>query len=97
MTDRPDFDPIPEGAPDELSPAERDKLLEAAVLRGLLVEYPTMLTADEVTTELTEHGDAPGAVDDAIRRLVSVGLVHRHGQFVVPSRAALYMDELPVD
>lgn len=87
----------PHPSDDSPSVAEREQMLEVAILRTLLTEHPTQLTAAELTTEHAEHGDAPGAVDDAIRRLVSIGLAHRHGQFVIPSRAALYMDGLPLD
>ena len=33
-------------------------------------------------------------VEDAVRRLVAAGLVHRHGEFLFPTRAAVYHEAL---
>lgn len=73
------------------------EVLEAAVLRLLLVEHPAQLTRAEIERELGRPDGVPGAVEEAIRRLVGAGLAHRNGEFVLPSRAALRFDELPLD
>lgn len=81
------------------TPAERDLLLEAAVLRLLLIEHPRLLTEAEVVRELESGAKASGdsdAIEVAVRSLVGAGLVHRHGRFVLPSRAALCFDQLAV-
>ena len=84
---------------DPSSPAGEDTRTESAVLALLLEEHPIHLTMDELILVL--HAD-PGRVDPkdaahrAVRELVGAGLVHRDGQFLFPSRAALYFDGLEV-
>ena len=41
-----------------------------------------------------ELGGPPAEIEDAVRRLVAGGLVHRHGEFLFPTRAAIYHDAL---
>jgi hypothetical protein len=36
------------------------------------------------------------AIERAVRDLTGAGLLHRHDSFVLPSRAAIRFDELPV-
>lgn len=79
------------------NPAAEDQAIEAAVLRQLLALYPVQLTLKELTRDLTgEDGDfaSKDAVARAVRELTAAGLVHRHGEVVLPSRAALRLDEL---
>jgi hypothetical protein len=79
-----------------------DATIEAAVLRQLLALYPVQMTVDELVRELadeeTEAGGADFALRDAVERAVrelgAAGLLHRNGEVVVPSRAALRFDEL---
>jgi len=78
-----------------------DAAIEAAVLRQLLALYPVQMTVDELVRELgegTENGGAEFALRDAVERAVrelgAAGLLHRNGEVVVPSRAALRFDEL---
>lgn len=79
------------------SPAEQDAVIEAAVLRQLLALHPAQLTVEEV---LREIADDPGdfaqrdAIERALRELAAAGLLHRNGDVVLPSRAALRFDEL---
>jgi len=85
---------------DPSSPAGEDRQTESAVLALLLEEHPIRLTMDELILML--HGDPdrsnPGdAAQRAVRELVGAGLVHREGEFITPSRAALYFDALEVD
>jgi hypothetical protein len=73
-------------------PAGEDAGVEGAVLAFLLAEHPTGPTLAELIAELT--GDARefaerDAVERAVRDLSAVGLVHRQGDFVWPTRAAL--------
>jgi predicted transcriptional regulator len=79
------------------NPAAEDKAIEAAVLRQLLALYPVQLTVEELNRELAgEEGDfaLEDAVERAVRELAAAGLVHRNGEVVLPSRAALRLDEL---
>lgn len=74
-----------------------DAAIEAAVLRQLLALYPVQLTADEIVREVAgepEEFALRDAVERAVRELCAVGLAHRNGEVVVPSRAALRLDEL---
>jgi hypothetical protein len=79
------------------TPAAEDEAIEAAVLRQLLALYPVQLTLEELTREITgEEGDfaSNDAVERAVRELAAAGLVHRNGEVVLPSRAALRLEEL---
>jgi len=79
------------------NPAAEDKAIEAAVLRQLLALYPAQLTVEELNREIAgEEGDFAlvDAVERAVRELAAAGLVHRNGEVVLPSRAALRLDEL---
>ncbi|HMJ73297.1 MAG TPA: hypothetical protein VK471_08055 [Solirubrobacterales bacterium] len=79
------------------SPSAQDTTIEAAVLRQLLALHPVQLTVGELSREI--GGEAGGfaqidAVERAVRELATVGLAHRNGEIVIPSRAALRLDEL---
>lgn len=79
------------------NPAAEDRAIEAAVLRQLLSLYPVQLTVKELTREIAgEEGDfaTKDAVGRAVRELNAAGLVHRNGEVILPSRAALRLDEL---
>lgn len=79
------------------NPAAEDKAIEAAVLRQLLALYPVQLTLKELNREIAgEEGDFAlvDAVERAVRELTAAGLVHRNGEVILPSRAALRLDEL---
>lgn len=84
-------------SPPEASPEELDRMAEAAVLALLLSEQPAQLTADEVIRALGDGRLSALAIEDAADRLKRSGLVHREGKFIIPSRAALRMDRLPID
>lgn len=69
----------------------------ALVLNHLLGLYPAPLTIDEVVRELTRASDdfdECAAVEAALRELLAAGLVHRHGSFVLPTRAAVQFGDL---
>jgi hypothetical protein len=79
------------------SPIAQDITIEAAVLRQLLALHPVQLTVGELAREI--GGEAADfaqtdAVVRAVRELTGAGLVHRNGEVVIPSRAALRFDEL---
>jgi hypothetical protein len=74
-----------------------DAAIEAAVLRQLLALHPVQLTLDEVVREVAGEPDEfalRDAVERAVRELCAAGLVNRSGEIVLPSRAALRLDEL---
>ena len=79
------------------SPSAQDTTVEAAVLRQLLALHPIQLTVGELSREIgSEAGDfaETDAVERAIRELAAAGLAHRNCEIVIPSRAALRLDEL---
>jgi hypothetical protein len=86
------------GRVDPDSPAGEDRRIESAVMALLLDEYPDRLTLGELRRVL--HPEDPegakpfDAVERAVCELIGAGLLHRHGQFVMPSRAALYFERL---
>lgn len=78
-------------------PIEEDTALEAAVLRQLLALHPIQLTLGELRREIAGESQdfaLTDAVERAVRDLTATGLVHRSGDVVLPSRAALRFDEL---
>ena len=79
-------------------PRDREgETIEAAVLELLLALHPSHLTLDELSREI---GTTGGRLSDteitepAVRHLVGAGLLHHHGSFLVPTRAALRCDQL---
>lgn len=79
------------------SPSAYDTTIEAAVLRQLLALYPVQMTVGELSREICgESADfaQTDAVERAVRELTGIGLAHRNGDVVIPSRAALRLDEL---
>lgn len=84
----------PSGAGDERAQttADEDAREERRVLREVLAIYPETLTLDELIRELTvgstEFSDQD-AVKRAVRDLTAGGLVHRVGDLVLPTRAAV--------
>lgn len=76
-----------------------DEAMESAVLRQLLDLHPARLTLEELTREVVSGGGSSSfaerdAVERAIRDLAGAGLLHRGGEFVAPTRAALRLSEL---
>lgn len=82
------------------SPAELDdNMHQEAVLGHLLYLYPAKLTKEEVIRELSVASEDFGTLDAyerAIRDLIATGLVHQHGKFLTPSRAAVRGEEIRV-
>ena len=79
------------------TPAAEDTATESAVLQQVLDLYPTQVTYAELLREVAgqfaEFGERD-AIERAVRDLVGVGLLHRHDDFIMPSRAALRFNEL---
>lgn len=70
----------------------------AEVLREVLYIYPATFTLDELVRELTvastefnEHD----RIQRAVRDLTAGGLLHRIGELVLPTRAAVNFNALP--
>jgi hypothetical protein len=85
------------GETDHRSSAAGDDLIESAVLRQLLVLHPAQVTVDELITDIAADPDEfaeRDAIERAVGELVRAGLAHRHGEFAIPSRAALRFDQL---
>lgn len=68
--------------------AERD--IDSTVL-GLLLETREHWSVQEIVRELEDP-----AARDALSRLTAVGLIHRHDEFVFPTRAARRAAELEI-
>lgn len=82
---------------DSWTPAAQDAASESAVLQLVLDSHPAQVTVAELVREL--GGELPGfaerdATERAIRDLAGVGLLHRHDEFVLPTRAALRFNQL---
>ena len=74
-----------------------DAAVEATVLRQLLLHHPAHLTVEELIVDVAADPEAfaeRDAIERAVRDLARAGLVHRNGEFAIPSRAALRFDEL---
>jgi hypothetical protein len=85
------------GADDKRGTAGGDARVEAVVLRLALDLYPSQVSIDEVVRELADDPEdfaQRDAVERAARDLARTGLLHRNGEFVFPTRAALRFDQL---
>ncbi|HVC07286.1 MAG TPA: hypothetical protein VND98_06875 [Solirubrobacterales bacterium] len=77
--------------------ARADAAIQRAVLSHLLDRHPVQLTLAELAREVVgsrgEFEDSD-ALERAVGALIGAGLLHRHGEFVVPNAAALCFDQL---
>ena len=67
---------------------------EEAVLRHVLTERPTILRLCDLIRELAQDPGDFGQRDGvkrAVRDLIKVGLLHRQGECVLPTPAAVYV------
>ena len=76
---------------------DADRVTESAAMRLLLQLHPTQITVEELIGELV--GQQPGfaerdSVERAVRDLAAIGLLHRNGELLLPTRAALRLSEL---
>jgi hypothetical protein len=72
----------------------RDRRYEAAVLARILW-LQTHLTERELLLSLFAEGAEVDAYERAIRDLVSVGLLRREGESILPTLAAIEAGEIP--
>jgi hypothetical protein len=76
------------------APFEEDNLYEESVLRHVLYWQPTILRMGDLLREvrpIPNHTDPHDAVERAVRELVKVNLLHRHGDCVLPTSTAVYV------
>lgn len=74
-----------------------DAAFESTVLRQVLILHPVQVTLEELVREIATDPDAfaeRDAIERAVRELAHAGLLHRSGEFILPSRAALRFSEL---
>lgn len=69
------------------APFEEDDLYEQEVLRHVLNAQPTILRLCDLIREIGSRD----AVERAVRELVKVGLLHRQGEVILPTPAAVYV------
>lgn len=78
-------------------PASEDANYERTVLMAILEVHPGQSSEAELVREYADHPEdfaSRDAFERAIRDLVAVGLLHRSGEFVLPTRAAVRVKEL---
>jgi len=76
------------------APFEEDAVYEQSVLQHVLISQPTILRMSDLLREVRpEIGDSDpvDAVERAVRELVKVNLLHRHGDCVLPTSTAVYV------
>jgi hypothetical protein len=81
----------------EPATAQDDAKYERIVLTAVLETHPTQITEAELFREHADDAEDFGMRDAfgrAVRDLVGVGLLHRSGDFVLPTRAAVRIKEL---
>lgn len=77
-----------------------DAAVQGAVLRILLLEHPSPLTAAELDRRLAGgqgSGECVDAIERAVAELTGFGLVNREGQLLLASQAAVRFDRLALD
>jgi hypothetical protein len=73
------------------TPAEREQEADGVILSWLTEDDAQRpWSVDEIVREYGE----PNNANDALSRLHGSGLIHRHGEFVWATRAALRADEI---
>jgi len=82
---------------DHANEEERDEAhMEHAVLNAALSRYPAQLTVFELSRAIAndpDHRQEVQLAENAIRGLRRVGLLHRNGEFLLPSQPAIRFDE----
>ena len=83
-----------------LAPHEVDDRDQAAIMILVIAEHPIQLTVSELIRQMVPK-DAPFIESDdierGVRQLVGVGLLHRSGDTIRPTRAALRFNYLFFD
>jgi hypothetical protein len=83
-------EPLP--AHDAATAPGRPDDTERAVLECVVDLHPIQLTIDELIRELTDTPDdfaSRDRIEIAVQQLARAGLLHRHGQLILPTRALL--------
>jgi hypothetical protein len=78
--------------------AVQDGRNRAEVIREVLGIYPETMTLDELIRELTVASaefSEQDRIQRAVRDLIAGGLLHRNGDVVLPTRAAVNFNALP--
>jgi hypothetical protein len=86
-----------DSSPRELLNHEEDDRTEAAIMGLVLEEHPAQLTLAELTLMMVgANPDYEGtdAVERGVRDLVGTGLLHRNGDTIRPTVAALRFHDL---
>jgi hypothetical protein len=82
--------------PDEkttLTPAQQDQNADGNILLWLtLNDVQRPWSVDEIIREYGDRADAT----DALARLYGAGLIHRMGEYVWATRAAIHADEISI-
>ncbi|HVQ59474.1 MAG TPA: hypothetical protein VMS60_11275 [Solirubrobacterales bacterium] len=82
------------------APHEEDERDQEGIMGLALAEHPIQLTVSEVIREMAPADAAFGDADRierGIRDLVGIGLLHRNGDTIRPTRAALRLNHLFFD
>lgn len=81
----------------EATTETQDAAIECAVLALVLARHPAQLTLAELTRELADDPAEfmqADAIERAVGALHRTALLHRNGEFVVPSQATLCFDRI---
>ncbi|MGN6256037.1 MAG: hypothetical protein ACTHO8_13805 [Solirubrobacterales bacterium] len=93
MGRKADTEDKPKGAGDErATTAAEDDRDQLAVLHEVLVIYPEQMTLDELVRAMTLNASGfseRDGIERAVRELIAGGLLHRVGELVLPTRAAV--------
>lgn len=79
------------------TPAANDDREQEAILDHLLCEHPDQLTVGELIQEFTRgEGDISYVrqIEHCVAELTGAGLIHREGEAIRPTRAALRFHRL---
>jgi hypothetical protein len=84
----------------QLAPHERDDRDQEAIMALVISEHPIQLTVSELVCQMVPPGAKFIESDDierGVRELVGIGLLHRSGDTIRPTRAALRFNHLFFD
>lgn len=82
----------------ESSADDEDRQVQADLLSFMLRRHPALTSLSEIERELAERSYGPyarDAVERGVRDLVHAGLLHRLGDFVFATLAAVHQHTLP--
>lgn len=79
------------------APAEEDATYQRAVLGLVLNIHPLQITGAELVREIAaDPGDFADrdSIQRAARDLIAKGVLHKHGEFLLPTRATICLIDL---